>query len=171
MPTNFNFAPASGDDGIIFGAERPGYPEKSVSDEKVSEWIRFMKSKSIERVVCLLGDEQLCHYTDLLEQYRRGFGTENVMCFSITDYTYPSAELLNERILPALRALKEQRTKTVVHCSAGKGRTGFVLAAYLVNVRGFRIADAVNAILDAGRSVFLPSHRTRGEEILKTCLP
>ena len=87
------------------------------------------------------------------------------------DYTYPSAKLLKEKILPALRASKEQQRKTVVHCSAGNGRTGFVLAAYLVNVRGFRIADAVNAIRDAGRSVFLPSDRTRGEEILKTCLP
>ena len=165
---NHHFAPASRDDTVVFGACRPGYRDINVSDERVSEWIQFMKSESIERVVCLLAEEQLSHYTDLLAQYQREFGTENVFWFSIADRTYPIAELLKEKILPALRASKERRIRTVVHCSAGEGRTGFVLAAYLVNACGFSNADALNAVLGAGRSVFL-SDRTSGEEILNSC--
>ena len=138
---NHHFAPAFRDDTVVFGACRPGYPETAVTNEAVLEWIQFMKQQSIKRVICLLDSTQLAYYDDLLGQYHEAFGSGNVFNFPITDYTKPSEHRLRCEILPVLRSALEGGIKTVVHCSAGVGRTGAVLSAYLVQIQGLTDAE------------------------------
>lgn len=149
---NHHFAPASRDDTIIFGACRPGYPDTAVTNEAVSEWIQFMKQQSIKRVICLLDQAQLAYYDDLLVQYGAAFGDVNVSNVQIADYTKPSERQLHCEIFPVLRSAIEGGIKTVVHCSAGVGRTGAVLSAYLVRIQGMTVAEADAAMRESGRS-------------------
>jgi len=146
----FNFGPAQ---WIVYGAQRPGYPSKRVDADAVNQWIQFMKSAGILRVCCLLPDEQLEYYSlDLVAAYRQAFGDRNVCHAKVTDYHLCDAQVLNERILPFLRESERLRMPVVVHCSGGSGRTGHVLAAWLVRDRGLTVRRALSAVRDAGRN-------------------
>ncbi|WP_236738912.1 protein-tyrosine phosphatase family protein [Chroogloeocystis siderophila] len=49
---------------------------------------------------------------------------------------------MTQKILPFVRTANKQDEKVVVHCAGGVGRTGHVLAAWLVSGRGFSNKDA-----------------------------
>ena len=146
MKVAHKFGPAYRDETIVFGASRPGYPAVDVLPAKTKAWIEFMKSQGIRRVVCLLPLNQLSYYReDLLNTYREAFGTSDVCHAPIEDYRLSSVE--NLKILLEFLAESERlRRKTVVHCSGGSGRTGHVLAAWLVHARGLDPYSAVNAV-------------------------
>jgi len=131
----FRYAPASDTGGYIFGAERPGYGSKDVSRAQLDAWLAFMDSRGIERVCCLLDQEQLEYYkhSPLLETYESKYGSSNVLHALIPDFELSEVSLLVEQILPFLNDSKSYRRNTVVHCAGGKGRTGHVLAAWLVH--------------------------------------
>ena len=81
--------------------------------------------------------EQLAFYTpDLLQQYRDTFGDVNVRSAPVEDYHLCDHQTFDTKILPFLIESDETRMPTVVHCSGGSGRTGHVLAAWLVRRRG-----------------------------------
>ena len=68
-----------------------------------------------------------------------------------------------------LSASDEAGEKVVVHCSAGSGRTGHVLAGWLVYGRGYDPEDAIKEIETMGRNP-----REAGEDLLgllETCRP
>ena len=148
---HFNFSPASVTETLVFGACRPGYPAKSVARREVDEWVAFMKSQAIKRVVCLLSRSQLRHYDDLLGTHRAAFGQGQVCWAPVEDYSLPDPSLLTETILPFLRQSLSAEEPPVVHCSAGVGRTGFVLAAYLVGFQGFSNHGAIRAVAKGRR--------------------
>jgi protein-tyrosine phosphatase len=138
-----NFGPAYQGETIVFGASRPGYNGKKVSLTEVQEWIQFMQGKGIQRIVCLLPENQLVYYQDnLRESYRQEFGTDNVLHAPIEDFHLSSPENLT-RVLIFLRESETLSRKTVVHCSGGIGRTGHVLAGWLVHARGLGPEDAI----------------------------
>ena len=68
MPDNstFRYSPATPDDAFIVGACRPGYPGRAVPMALVREWVEFMRGEQVMRVVCLLAENQLAFYGDLL---------------------------------------------------------------------------------------------------------
>ncbi len=164
-----HFAPASTDEQIVYGACRPGYASTRVSGEEVDRWIAFMKEQGIRRVVCLLEGEQIRYYNSLLKGYRDHFGAENVLHAPVPDYTLPSADLLLNKVLPFLNESITGRAKTVVHCSAGVGRTGFVLLTFLVVLRGLHTADAVRYLRAEGRDPG-ESGDPHAQRLLETCL-
>jgi protein-tyrosine phosphatase len=142
-----NFAAANEFETIVFGSSRPGY-----SDQSVSDWIQFMKSQGIQRVCCLLPDLQLARYSDLLRTYQQEFGTERVCWAPVEDFQLVNSETLLQKILPFLAAADKLGEKVVVHCSGGIGRTGHILAAWLVSVRGLSNSEAIASVKRTGRN-------------------
>jgi protein-tyrosine phosphatase len=145
----YKFAAAWEHEQIVFGASRPGY-----SNQQVSDWIEFMKQQNIKRVCCLLPEKQLAPYSNLLERYQQEFGSQKVCWTPIEDFYFASLETLTQKILPFLIAAEEQNQKVVVHCSGGIGRTGHVLAAWLVSVRGLSNKEAIAAVKKTGRNPY-----------------
>jgi protein-tyrosine phosphatase len=145
----YKFAAASADESRVFGAARPGYTEK-----QVSQWIEFMLDRDIQRVCCLLTKKQLDRYDDLLGSYQQAFGREHVCWEPIEDFSLATPEMLIDRILPFLTIADQQQEKVVVHCSGGIGRTGQILAAWLVAGRGFDYESAIAAVRQTGRNPY-----------------
>jgi protein-tyrosine phosphatase len=138
----YKFAPATRQESIIFGAERPKYKQKSIA-----QWIKFMQQQEMSRVCCLLESKQLARYSiNLLETYRQQFTAKYVLWQPIKDFQLPPAEILIERIIPFLISAVEKQQKTVVHCSGGVGRTGIVLASWLVSQCGYSNQEAISAV-------------------------
>lgn len=146
------FGPASAEERIVYGARRPGYPMPRVSVPTVARWLEFMKGQGIERVVCLLPDEQLASYDDLLGQYRATFSADNLCWAPIPDFRLAEEGLLTGTILPFLRASEAAQQRVAVHCAGGIGRTGHVLAAWLVHARGMSNEAAIATVKQAGRN-------------------
>jgi protein-tyrosine phosphatase len=143
----YKFSAASENELIVFGSTRPGY-----TNEQVIEWIEFMQNQGVKRVCCLLPETQLSHYSDLLSIYRQVFGFEQVCWAPIKDFNFAAPEILVHKILPFLATANQQNEKVVVHCSGGIGRTGHVLAAWLVAGRGLSSKSAIAAVKQTGRN-------------------
>lgn len=139
----YKFAPAASNESIVFGAAKARYSKASVQ-----QWLKYMETQQIERVCCLLEPKTVNRYQlNLLTAYRHKFGREKVLWQSeIADFQIPASVILIEEIIPFLISAERNRQKAVVHCSHGIGRTGIVLAAWLVSQRGLSNQQALFAV-------------------------
>ncbi len=161
-----NFAPASPFDAIVYGAERPGYGE-SKPGATIRAWVDFMQERGIQRVVCLLGEEQLAYYApiSLLRAYDAAFPFETVHV-PIADFSVPKPEQVR-LVLSALDEAFDEKRPIVVHCSAGMGRTGAVLAAWVRHRHGVEVADAIELVEETARTHGAYRHPTEaGQGVL-----
>lgn len=156
----YNFAPAAPDESIVFGACRPTHPDKAPPEDTVEDWTTFMDDQGIERVCCLLDSQHLEEYEDLLGTYEEHFGVENVCHAPVSDFTVVNEDVFHGTILPFLKTAVERSESVVVHCSAGSGRTGHVLALWLVCGRGYELETAIEAIEDSKRNPFEAANYT-----------
>lgn len=168
LPPDQGFAPAREGEPIVFGARRPGFPLPRVPDALVATWIGWMQKQGVRRVVCLLPEKQLAGYKDLLASYRDAFGPESVCWAPIADFTLADESTLTRTILPFLRDADRHGERTVVHCSAGIGRTGHVLAAWLVAARGMSNEAAIDAVRRSGRNA-REAGDPRLDDLLNAC--
>jgi protein-tyrosine phosphatase len=147
MSSDFHFGPARNGEPTVYGARAPGSSLNSIL-----EWTRFMRRQGVSRVCCLLDPHQLATFSvDLEAEYKRQFGADRVLMWSVEDHHLCSHEALVENILPFLRTADLLGERAVVHCWGGNGRAGHVLAAWLVAARGMPPQEALEAVQDAGR--------------------
>lgn len=146
------FAPAAPDEEFVYGASCPGWHSTAERSDAVKEWISFVQDRGIERVLCLLSGTQLDRTEASTGRYVRAFGGENVEHVPIADHHLADVETLEDEILPFLEESVETGRPVVVHCLAGIGRTGHVLAAWLVYGRGYDPVDAIETVTEMGRS-------------------
>jgi protein-tyrosine phosphatase len=140
---------AASPESLVFGAARPGY-----DDRAVRMWIDFMKQKEIQHICCLLTDRQLNRYSNLLDLYRQEFGTNRVCWAPIEDFQLGELSMLTGQILPFLATADREHQKAVVHCSGGIGRTGHVLAAWLVCRSNDSNRSAISTVIKTGRNPY-----------------
>lgn len=158
------FSAASEQEPYVFGARRPGFLFPRVPSQIVHSWIAFMQAQGITRVLCLLPDHQLKAYDDLLGTYRQAFGEQNVLWVPIDDFHLAEEAQLIDQILPFFVEAERQQEKVVAHCSGGVGRTGHVLAAWLVSGRGMSNEEAIAAVKRQGRNA--RESRDKGLDLL-----
>jgi protein-tyrosine phosphatase len=148
----FRLGPAGGDEEIVFGACRPGYPSRHVEQFIVDEWTDFLKRNGISRVCCLLESDQLSYYpNDLIESNRRSFGERNV-CHAPLKDRHICDGTLHTVVLPFLHDSHSRHLPVAVYCSGGSGRTGQVLAAWLINARRMTFENAIAAVKSSNRN-------------------
>ena len=163
------FGPAMEQERIVFGARRPGFLSSHVPPAAVHEWIHFMHGQGIQRVVCLLPEKQLSFYADsLLDQYCLHFGRKNVCWVPIDDFTLVDTFTLVNVLLPFLFRADREDVRVVVHCAGGVGRTGHVLAAWLVARHGLSNQEAIATVRRMGRNA-REARDPRLDDLLNIC--
>ncbi|MFB6074053.1 MAG: dual specificity protein phosphatase family protein [Haloarculaceae archaeon] len=148
----YRFAPATPDEAYVYGASSPGWHSTADHGAAIDEWIEFMQERDVARVCCLLTGEQLDRTDANAARYREAFGPDSVLHAPIPDHHLANRETLRDEIFPFLEASVAAEERVVVHCLAGIGRTGHVLAAWLVHAREYSPVDAVETVQEMGRS-------------------
>lgn len=166
--TDHDISPAAPEETIVYGACRPGYRSGETAKTAIDRWIRDVRDEGIERVCCLL-DEKWHRYDDLLGHYKRAFGERNVVHAPIPDYQTVSEQTLMRDIFPFLEESVTKDSAVVVHCSAGMGRTGHVLALWLAYSRDYLLADAIETVREMGRSPLEATEKTELRRLLRLC--
>lgn len=141
--------PAAPAEDYVYGACCPGWHSACSHDHALTQWIDAMQTAGIERVCCLLPGRQLEDAN--LGRYRDAFGPERVKHAPIPDYQLVDELLLTDEILPFLYESVQEEEPVVVHCLAGIGRTGQVLAAWLVWHHEYSAEQAIETVQHAGR--------------------
>ncbi|MCS7095339.1 MAG: dual specificity protein phosphatase family protein [Thaumarchaeota archaeon] len=104
--------------------------------------LKYVRSRGVDAVLSLTEEP-------LPQELLMGSGLE-YRHVPMRNHEMPS----REELLQALKAIKEFRSKgmkVLVHCAAGKGRTGTVLAAYLMATRGLSVGEAITLVRNVRR--------------------
>ncbi|WP_136689714.1 protein-tyrosine phosphatase family protein [Halorhabdus amylolytica] len=151
MEDAYRFAPAAPGEAYVYGAAAPGWHTAADHETAVSAWIDFMREREIERVCCLVpgADAEGCQYN--LDRYAAAFGEQHVLHAPLLDRRLGHQAVLEESILPFLEESVRLESPVVVHGLAGLGRTGQVLAAWLVDGREYEPESAIETVEEMGR--------------------
>jgi len=157
------FAPAASEEAYVYGSCAPGWHSAASHEAALSAWIEFMQAEGVERVCCLLPGRRLDDCGAILDRYGDVFGESKVHHAPIPDqHLLPEVQLI-EDILPFLVTARDAEERVVVHCLAGIGRTGQVLAAWLVYNHGYTPEAAVETVREHGREPLDPVHADNAE--------
>ncbi len=145
------FAPAAPHEQHVYGACSPGWHSAGDHRTAVEQWVASMQEAEIDRVCCLLslppGEFEESNHG----LYREAFGTEGVRYVPLADRRLVDAGRLRREILPFLSDTVDAGERVVVHGLSGLGRTGQVLAAWLVSHHEYRPHEAVDTVREMGR--------------------
>ncbi|KAF5834676.1 hypothetical protein DUNSADRAFT_8558 [Dunaliella salina] len=140
---HYNFGVASDLDQVVHGAARPGAnaEDGQPTDAQLDDWVNYMKSKGISRVVGLLSGKEISTYKEppVESLKKRGMKAMNLDLD-----TMEKLEASNAAVQEFEDAAKSGE-KVVVHCWGGSGRTGSILAAWLCRKYGLSPEEACNA--------------------------
>lgn len=163
------FAPAAPGESHVYGACAPGWHSAAPYAVAMEEWIDFVRGRGVERVCCLLPGKELEADDGNVGLYRAAFGRENVLHAPVPDNHLVGLDRLREDVLPFLASSVEQDAPTVVHCLDGLGRTGYVLAAWLVAGRDYEPLDALATVRELGRDPYESVQRGRATRRVLLC--
>jgi atypical dual specificity phosphatase len=126
MPHNFSFVIPN----ALAGMERPG------TFNKLRDDLEYLKAHKISAIVSLTE-------TPLERAFIDEFGFR-YLHIPVADFTPPTVAQIDQ-ILNFQRAAEAENLATVVHCGAGLGRTGTLLACALV-ARGMPAEAAIDRV-------------------------
>jgi len=136
-----NFGPSAKGRDDVFGCAKPDY-------STINEWIEAVRKNNISKIVVLCEPHD---YSEFIDKIDVEFGKNNVLRAVVKDYNLCERKILNEKIIPFIEESIEMGEKVVVHCNAGMGRTGHVLAAWLYyHVKTMEVEEALEQVRGRG---------------------
>ncbi len=125
--------------GVLARSQRPGYPVDRPAPGSVADWAERVREMGVRGILCILDEPQLAHYDEtgldgggLLEFYRsQGFAVSHV---AADDHKLPP--LSKAELDEVWRAFQRLNRPVLVHCSAGRDRTGAALQHILARLGG-----------------------------------
>lgn len=101
--------------------------------------------EGIKAVLCLVEEEELTFQS--IDEYRKILEKYDIILkhYPIEDFAAPSLEGIVECINWIEHNLKNNR-KVLVHCKAGQGRTGTIVACFLVKKFGLTAEEAIKYV-------------------------
>jgi atypical dual specificity phosphatase len=122
-PTNFGWVI----EGTLAGS---GFPSSAAQ-------VRWLKENGVRSILTLTEDP-------LPKEFMEGSGVSSIHV-RMSDHAAPSQESLSKAV-KQIRLEVERGNPVVVHCLAGKGRTGSVLAAYMIEYHGKNADEALSEL-------------------------
>ncbi len=114
-------------EGLLARSQRPGYPVDRPPFDVVKEWASAVSGLGTLSVICLMDDQQISRYDGIggngegLLDYYRTLGLE-VKHIPAEDYKTPP--LSDTELNAVWEAFQRLPKPTLVHCSAGRDRSG-----------------------------------------------
>lgn len=138
--------PASLTRGKLYLCSMPG------RFEPLEIFLQEMAAAEVGNVICLVSDEEIARKSpDYLAAIQREEIPATLVRFEITDYGLPSNVEEFDRTLDLIRGKLDDGESVVIHCAAGKGRTGMASIRLLTRM-GMPLEQAIETIRLAGSS-------------------
>jgi protein-tyrosine phosphatase len=138
--------PASLTRGKLYLCSMPG------RFEPLEIFLQKMAVAEVGNVICLVSDEEIARKSpDYLAAIQREEIPATLVRFEITDYGLPSNVEEFDRTLDLIRGKLDNGESVVIHCAAGKGRTGMASIRLLTRM-GMLLEQAIETIRLAGSS-------------------
>ena len=118
-------------EGVVARAQRPGYPVDRPSPDSIQAWADAVMGMGIRSVVCIVENSQLAHYNHLdldgeggLLGYYRSLGLDVV---HVPALDHKSPPLNSDELDAVWEAFQRLEKPVLIHCNAGRDRTGAAL--------------------------------------------
>lgn len=120
--------------------------------EPLEIFLQEMAAAAVGSVVCLVSDQEIGRKSpDYLAAIQRDEIPATLVRFEITDYGLPASVEEFDRTLDLIRGKLDDGESVVIHCAAGKGRTGMASIRLLTRM-GIPLEQAIETIRLAGSS-------------------
>ena len=145
----FNCSPAprvTPSSPVVWVAERPGRDGNTPSERDIDHWADHMRRRGVAQVLCLLGEKHLRLYNHLDGGLRQAVEQRGLQWASVP---FNRERPLYEHLVAAaqqLRTAERAGESTVIHCSAGCGRSAAVVVAWMCGRGGESFDQAVSRL-------------------------